>query len=564
MADGTQLKTASQHTRGQMQNPIHGRWLKVVAGASIVIGIALLGLGLVLSPDFVGRHVSADGILAAPTIVKVWMLRLLTGLCGLLLVGYGGLKLIAEDIAARLDGILKEMLLVHLRRPRGVIVLVFLLLALFSINRAINLAAGDKWKSVIGYEYYWIAESLASGHGYSLAANHRWYFYDFKSEYPGDEYYPTALEEPMYPALLALSFTSLGAYGKLFVLLLQVAALYVTSLMIYLLVKKVFNSRLGILFSVVLLLRWPETFYLSERVFSPAVFAGLSMCLSAYVMLWSLEKISFPRALVTGCVLGCNCLLLADSLLFVPLAVLLTILLKRPLKPLAWRPALAIAVAAAIVLTPWLVRIGVVFGELIPVRTGFGLILHQSNVAMAGTFTKGKVACHESLEPIWQAKDATEAIEAIRNTDWKRMAIYKRGYDCVALEAPPGYAAFNEPQRDKVYLEKSLEFMAANPGLFLKMTGARILVYLKGWESRHAVISVLAFIGALISWRNYRSLIIVLLAAGFSFPFALVGSWMYRYRYPVEPMMFVLASSVLVFMVGKAGAILNSRRLMNS
>ena len=320
-------------------------------------------------------------------------------------------------------------------------------------------------------------------------------------------------------------------------------------------VKKVFKSRLGIVAAIGLLLKWPETYYLSERVFSPAIFAGLSICLSAFVMLWFLERISVKRGLVVGCVLGCSCLLLASTLLFIPLTVLLAFGLKRPLRPLAWKPAMSIVITAAMALLPWMTRNLVVFREVIPVRTGFGLILHQSNVALSATFTAAKEACNDALGPIWQAEGPVEALEETRNDTSKRMAIYKRSYDCIEFGAPADYAGYNEAQRENLYLGKSIAFLMVNPGIFAELTLARMKAFFWGWRDRHAVIFVLAFMGAVVSWRNQKSNLIVLMVLGYSFSFFLVGAWMYRYRYPVESLMFVLASGLLVFIAEKTRSI---------
>ena len=173
--------------------------------------------------------------------------------------------------------------------------------------------------------------------------------------------------------LLTLVITGLA------VLLLQLTALYSTALIIYYLIRKVYDSHWGILASIGLLIWWwPAVRYLTIGVFSPAVLAGLAIVSSAYLLIWSLEKISVKRSVILGVVLAFSCLILAAGMLFVPLAVLLTFILKRPMKPLAWAPALAIVATVGVILMPWALRNYAVFGQFIPIRTGFGLALHQS------------------------------------------------------------------------------------------------------------------------------------------------------------------------------------------
>jgi 4-amino-4-deoxy-L-arabinose transferase-like glycosyltransferase len=403
----------------------------------------------------------------------------------------------------------------------------------------------DKWKPVTGYEYYWIAESLASGHGYSLPANHRWYFDDFKSVYPSDRYFPTALEEPVYPALLALAFKSLGEYGHLVVLLFNMAALYMTSLVMYFLARKIFDSRLVVIASLALpTWWWYEISWLTIGVFSPAILGGLVISCSAYLIVWSLENVSVKRAVVLGAMLAFGCLTLSAGMLIVPLAVLATLFLKRPVKPIAWRPALAIVVTVGAILSPWTLRNYLVFGQLIPVRTGFGLALHQSNPILAATFSTGSHACVKELGPIWRAGSAKDAIQQVRKDQSKRMVMYKRSYDCIERNAPAGFENFNEARRDKVYLEKSMEFIRSNPRLFLEMTRYRVQAFLVGWSQRHTLVTLLAIVGALLAWRNRNANIMVVLVAAYTFTFSFATPLMYRYRYPIEPVFFVLAAGI--------------------
>jgi hypothetical protein len=259
--------------------------------------------------------------------------------------------------------------------------------------------------------------------------------------------------------------------------------------------------------------------------------------------------------------LAFSSLVLAAGMLFVPLAALLTILLKRPLKPVAWQPALAIVVTFAAILSPWTLRNYLVFGEFIPIRTGFGLAMHQSNPSLAGSFSTGAHTCVEELGPIWRAENAKDAIQQARESKEKRGVMYKRSYDCIEMEAPPNYSVFNEAQRDEIYMKKSIEFIIANPKTFLVLTRYRIQMYLVGWKPRHTTVTLLAFLGALMAWRNRGAFILVLLAAAYSFPFTLTTSLMYRYRYPIDPVLFVLATGVPIVILSTIRSRLGMRTI---
>ena len=528
---------------------------KLWTAGLILIGAVMIVTGVVFSSSVLVEHlhpngVFADGILDRLTIAKIC--RGGTLLIGIILLFFGILKLSRSDSSRRFEYALENKAVLSLKQPRTIIIIIFSLLALILLNKAIKFSLSDKWEPVIGYEYFWIAESIAGGHGYSLPANHRWYYYDFKSEYPADQYYPTALEEPVYPFLLAFAFKTLGEHGRLAILLFNVAALYITSLVIYFLVRKIYGSHLGIIASIALLTWWWfDVSWITLGVFSPAIIGGMNIACSAYILIWSLENISVKRGVILGIMMAFSCLTLSAGLLFIPIAVLLTLILKRPMKPLAWKPALAIVSTVGVILFPWILRNYIVFDHIIPVRTGFGLALHQSNPALAATFSTGTHPRDNEVEPIWSAKNAKEAIDQVRSVQAKRMAMYKRSYDYIESEAPANYSEFNEAQRDKVYFGKSIDFIISNPKTFLVLTRYRIQSFLIGWNSRQTFISLLAFVGALIAWRNQKALILVLLVGAYTFTFSIATSLMYRYRYPIEPILFVLSSGIPIFALSK-------------
>src|SRR5262245_51621253 len=104
-----------------------------------------------------------------------------------------------------------------------------------------------EWQGAQGWEQQSVAQGIEGSHGFSYDASHRWMFVDFKSAYSSDEYFPTALVEPVYPTLMAIFFKALGDYGKLAILVFQVISLLITCVVIYHLGRILFNSWTGIL-----------------------------------------------------------------------------------------------------------------------------------------------------------------------------------------------------------------------------------------------------------------------------------------------------------------------------
>ena len=219
-------------------------------------------------------------------------------------------------------------------------------------------------------------------------------------------------------------------------------------------------------------------------------------------------------------------------------------------------------ITTAIILMPWTIRNYIVFRQFISVRTGFGAIIHQSNPILAATFSPGTYACNEILGPLWQAKDAEEAIYLMRASTKKTLAIFKRSYDCINLQAPENYHTYNEAQRDKVYLAKSIDFIFLQPRLFAQLSYHRIKSFFAGWKKCHALISLMALVGATIAFRNRKSLLLVLLVIGYSFTFTIVGSWYYRYRYPIDPIIFVLSNGIPIIILQKIRSAVKLKKMI--
>lgn len=405
-----------------------------------------------------------------------------------------------------------------------------------------------EWQRAPGWEQKWIAQSIAGGHGFSFDATHRWMFVDFRSAYSSDEYFPTAMAEPVYPTLMAISFKALGSYGQLAILVFQVIALLITCVVLYYLGRMLFNSWTGILAGSILAI-FPAAQYEARGTLSNAILAGLMVSISACLIIWCLEKVSVRRGIILGLVLGFTCLTLAPTLLFIPISALLVLSSARPLRPVVWRTALSIFLTACVVVSPWTIRNLLVFDEFIPVRTGFGLNAHIFNPILAATFSPVLHACSDTLGPLWKAQNARKAILLASKSSEKRLALYKRSFDCIAQDAPERYRRFNEAQRDNVYLKKALDFILAEPGTFIMMAYHKGLGFFyagSGWGIDKLLVALLALIGALITLRDHRARVLTLLTLAYVIPYSSGLPVLYRYRYPVEPILLLLASSVLV------------------
>lgn len=415
------------------------------------------------------------------------------------------------------------------------------------------------WEDASGAEYFWIARGIATGHGFSIDADHRWLFMNPELTYPTDEYYPTAIEEPVYPHVMAFFLSTFGDYGELGILVFQVLALLATCIVVYFLGRKVFGVGVGMLASS-LLITYSAVDTVAQERFGLAIPAGLVLALATLLIIWILEKVSLYRGIIVGLLMGLFALTYSVAMLFIPLAVVLVFFSARLSLAVRTKSAVAIALSACLVISPWAYRNYQVFGHLVPVRTGMGLNFHHGNPILAGTFTSGDRACSDTFGSLWSAKNAREAVLLSKNGSKYTHPIFQRSYDCLERDVPEGYSSFNEVERDKVYMQKSVEFILNEPHTFMALASNKLIALYEGWRPSQTRISILALMGALLAIKNNKARILVMSVVLFSLPYTLAVSWWYRYRYPIEPILLILASYVLVFIVTKLKQIAISSR----
>jgi len=516
----------------------------------LIIAVILFISGLLFNPAFVSKYLSSDGVIEKSTIIKIYIIDFFIVFSGVIVFFYSLITITKSSYAKKIDEKLKKIFITRSSYRVLLIGCIFFLLTISSGLWILDLSYSGKWQNAKGYEYFWITQGILSGNGYSIASCRRWMFVDHVSAYSCDEYFPTALEEPIYPAMMALSFKALGEYGKFAILIFHIISLLCTYIVIFYLGRKVFNFQTGVL-ATFILAQWPFTNYLVEGTLCPAIFAGLLVSVSAYLIFWCLERVSVQRGIALGFALGFSCLTFAPTLLFIPISVLLVFFSARPFRPVIWQTALAILLAACLVVCPWTLRNLLVFGKFVPVRTGLGITAHLGNPILAATFSQGSHACSDTLGPLWKAKDATEAIVLSSRSLEKRTALYKRSFDCIGQKAPDGYERFNEAERDKVYLGKTLDFIFSEPQTFAILTYHKFLSFFRGWSQYQSIIALFALSGAIVTLRHQKGRILTILVLAYSIPYLFGMPFGYRYRYPIEPLLLVMASYVPFFIISK-------------
>jgi 4-amino-4-deoxy-L-arabinose transferase-like glycosyltransferase len=163
-------------------------------------------------------------------------------------------------------------------------ILLFLVLTWFLIDLK------GTWRNAQGYEYEWVAQSLANGFGYSFDAQHRWLFPDLNAS-PDNRYYPTAWVEPGYTLIMAGIFKLFGQEGRLVLIIIQTILWYITALIIVYLAMRVFNFWTGILAGLLLVFT-PAIRVVAQQSLGNVMMAGLMVMCFCALILWCLEKVS--------------------------------------------------------------------------------------------------------------------------------------------------------------------------------------------------------------------------------------------------------------------------------
>jgi hypothetical protein len=396
----------------------------------------------------------------------------------------------------------------------------------------------ERWPEAKGYEYEWVALPLSHGYGFSFDRTTRWL-----GPYNDDsDYGSTAWIEPLHTVIMAGCFWAFGKSGRLLLVLLNFVWLGITCIVVYQIVRRIVGSEAGLITSILLAL-FPANRFLLSYIGNSAL-TSLLICCCALALIYCIEYTSVRRGLTLGLVLGFTCLTHASALLLVPFSAVMILITSgmRSLRPCI--SAAAVLIVAALVISPWTFRNWITFGEFVPVRSGLGFALHYVTPALAHTFTPGLRPDHQWKDPPWTAKNAAEAVSILNNLQ-SQAKIMQYSKDTVVALRPVGYDQFNEAQRDAVFLSHTVDFALAHPLIVLKMMVAKgIAFFFTNWPSV-GFLTAIALIGALIKITDQRANVITMFILLFAFPYMLSAPVYYRYRYPIESLIFVLLGLLL-------------------
>ena len=409
-----------------------------------------------------------------------------------------------------------------------------------------------EWSDPKGWEPLQVAEGLAAGQGFAWHQPWRWLFDDD----PRPGFFPTAWTEPVYPLVLAFDLKEFGPDGgRRAAVVLQVACVILTAVMTYLVGRRWLGELGGMVASLALLLA-PEVSGLPYAQLQTAAIAGLAVIAALWAFLWAADAPSWRRALILGAVLGAAVITCAPTLAFVPPAVAGLVVAGSHDRYRVGRLIAACGLGLLAIAGPWSVRNYLVFRTFIPSRNGLGQIAFSGYPVLAERFVPGYRACGVPGGPSWTARGTLAAVLHTQVNREDRNALDVRGFECVSREPPAGYAAMNEAQRDREYLRRALDFVRTHPRVAAKLALAKAAVFfLLGWSRYLRALTILALAGAVLLVRRRAGLAAILAIAGFSSAYVVGMPYFYRYRYPVEPLIALLASwpiAQLFLLIGRS------------
>ena len=396
----------------------------------------------------------------------------------------------------------------------------------------IGVIVHEGWRGARGYEYEWIARPLAAGHAYSFERQRAWL-----GPYATPlDYLPTAWVEPLQTFIAAACFWCFGNAGGLALVLLNVLWYTGTGLLIYQCCRRLAGQTPAIVAVILFcgLILGPGNLltYIGNVSLASLLFM---VCLRFLIV--ALDERTIPSAIRLGVVIGITNLAHAGSSLFGPVAACLVLLDDRARSGGAGIRAAAVLVLSLAVVLPWTVRNYITFGELIPVRTGMGLMLNIGNPALASTVMSSQSDSWEGRPP-WTAPTIRHAVKAMRNIHRERAVRYF-AIDRTVATAPPEYKWYNEAQRDRHFASAAWSFIRGNPWTAFELAVWKSIDFLFGWGRKSAVIIICAVAGFVLHYHDLRALGAFLFLAVYAIPYGLSLPVYYRYRAPMEPLICV-------------------------
>jgi 4-amino-4-deoxy-L-arabinose transferase-like glycosyltransferase len=373
-----------------------------------------------------------------------------------------------------------------------------------------DLPDADKFYEGFGWEMGWIARALASGHGFSSP------YWPITG--------PTAMQPPLYPALLSVVFRLFGIYSLTSAFVILSINSLLSSLIcipIYFSGKYSLGARAGLIAAGVWAF-YPFAIYFSATRVWEYSLTGL-LFTTSFCIAQRIHLTANPLAWIGwGALAGLTALSNPSTLGTLPFLALLAAWQLRKVSRRWFLNFVLTGLAAAAVLTPWTIRNYRALGILCPVRDNFWLELYDDN---GGDASLDPSFAHPSSNPAEMQK-------------WLSMG---------------------EPAFLKEKHQIAVDYIKAHPGFMIHKTIRRVFYYWTGFWSFSAkefheqpyepfnilqVCAVTFFMlcGVRRLWRLNRPALMPYLILLCVFPLTYyITHPLMDYRQPIEPAIIVLA-----------------------
>ena len=257
---------------------------------------------------------------------------------------------------------------------------------------------------------------------------------------------------PGYPYFLALIYLLSGS-SYLAARIVQMLLGLVGVLLAFMLGRRWFGSRVGLIFAAFMSVYWTFIYFEGELL-EPVLLVPLSLLLVYELGLWT-EKITFRRSLLTGVILGLFALVRPNILLFAPVALVWAFWIlrargdTRPLKA----AVLGLALGCALMIAPATIRNYIAARDFVPISSNGGINLYIGNNPAAN----GRVA--GVIPGVGKFETCFDYPQLVRNLERK-------------LGRPLKHSEVSE-----YFSREAAAYVRSHPGDALRLTGLRALLF---------------------------------------------------------------------------------------
>ena len=231
------------------------------------------------------------------------------------------------------------------------IIIIFILALLLRLLYIFAFPQAQVTPALDSYEYDRLGWNLASGKGFSF-----------------DGINPYLRRGPIYPIVLAAIFKLFG-HSYLAVRIIQVFLAAFIVMLSYIIGKRCFGQKIGMLASIITAL-YPALIFYTGLIMSEIVFTFL-LCFSFFAILKGYQDKLRYWYIISGVCLGLTALCRSEAIML-PLLVLVVLLLVEHNKKIAFINFLILAFFMSLVVIPWTLRNYHIAKEFIPVQYSSG------------------------------------------------------------------------------------------------------------------------------------------------------------------------------------------------